>query len=238
MNSYIQPLSEYSQVNDIRDHIKAGKMPVRVTGCTDSQKGNLIAALPAKTRLIVAPNELKARELFSDYLLYDRNALFYPAKDIIFYNADVHGSAIVVERQKCIRKLLEGGEVTVFTCFEACMDKIMAPERIREKVITIDSDTVIDMDELASRLVSIGYGRVDETTQPGEFAIRGGIIDIYPVAEENPFRIEMWGDEIDIIKVFDPVSQRSIANAEGFSIYPAFEYVFDDRTMEKGLEAI
>ncbi|MCR5331947.1 MAG: transcription-repair coupling factor, partial [Lachnospiraceae bacterium] len=197
MNSYIQPLNEYSQINDIRDFIKAGKMPVRITGCTDSQKGNLIAALNAKTRLIVAPNELKARELFTDYLLYDKNALIYPAKDIIFYNADVHGSAIIVERQKCIRRLLEGGEVTVFTSFEACMDKIMTPDRIRENVIRIDGDTVIDMDELAAKLVSIGYGRVDETTQPGEFAIRGGIIDIFPVAEENPYRIEMWGDQID-----------------------------------------
>ncbi len=238
MNSYIQPLNEYSQINDIRDFIKAGKMPVRITGCTDSQKGNLIAALNAKTRLIVAPNELKARELFTDYLLYDKNALIYPAKDIIFYNADVHGSAIIVERQKCIRRLLEGGEVTVFTSFEACMDKIMTPDRIRENVIRIDGDTVIDMDELAAKLVSIGYGRVDETTQPGEFAIRGGIIDIFPVAEENPYRIEMWGDQIDIIKMFDPASQRSIANASGFSIYPAFEYVFDEKTMEKGLEAI
>ena len=238
MNSYIQPLSEYSQVNDVREHIEKGRLPVRISGCTDSQKSNLIAALSAKTRLVVAPNELKARELYSDYLLYDKDAVFYPAKDIIFYNADVHGNAIVVERQKCIKRLLESGEVTVFTSFEACMDKIIAPQRIRDNVIRIDSDSEIVLDDFAARLVDIGYGRVDETTQPGEFAIRGGIIDIYPVAEENPYRIEMWGDSIDIIKMFDPVSQRSIANVQEFSIYPAFEYVFDDASMKKGIAAI
>ena len=235
---FTQPLDEYSQVTHLKDCIKSRKFPIRVTGCTDSQKGNMIAALETKTRLIVAPDDLKARELFADYLLYDKNALFYPSKDIIFYNADVHGSAIVVERQKCIRRLLEDGNVTVFTSFAACVDKIMPPSRILENVIRIDGDSQINLDELAARLVAIGYSRVDETTQPGEFAIRGGIIDIYPVAEENPFRIEMWGDEIDIIKVFDPVSQRSIDNVKGFSIYPAFEYVFDDAAMKKGVEAV
>ncbi|MBO4415772.1 MAG: DEAD/DEAH box helicase, partial [Lachnospiraceae bacterium] len=235
---FTQPLDEYSQVTHIRDCIGSKKFPIRVTGCTDSQKGNLIAALETKTRLIVAPDEIKARELFADYLLYDKNALFYPAKDVIFYNADVRGSAIVIERQKCIRRLLENGNVAVFTSIQACLDKIMAPSRILENVIRIDRNSHIDFNELSAKLVAIGYNRVDETTQPGEFAIRGGIIDIYPVAEENPYRIEMWGDEIDIIKVFDPVSQRSIDNAEEFSIYPAFEYVFDDAVMKKGVEAI
>ena len=238
MNSFTAPLNEYSEITHIRECLKEGRFPVKVTGCTDSQKCNLIAAVDSGTRLVVASDELKARAMFADYLLYDKNALFYPAKDIIFYNADVHGNAIIVERQKCIRKLLEGGNVTVFTSFGACMDKLVPPERIMDRVINIDRDTRIDLGELEGILTANGYTRTDETTQPGEFAIRGGIIDIFPVAEENPYRIEMWGDEIDIIKIFDPVSQRSIVNADSFSIYPAFEYVFDEDKIRNGLKNI
>ncbi|MCR5684693.1 MAG: transcription-repair coupling factor [Lachnospiraceae bacterium] len=236
--TYTRPLDAYSQVEQIRENIKKNKLPMRVTGCTDSQKGNLIAAIPAGSRLVIAPDELKARELFSDYLIYDKNALYYPAKDIIFYSADVHGNAIVVERQKCIRKLLEGDNVTVFTSFAACFDKLIPPERISSKVINIDTNTKLDLDELAAQLVSIGYERVDEATDVGEFAIRGGIIDIFPIAEETPYRIEMWGDDTDIIKTYDPASQRSIANSDGFSVYPAFEYVLDDRELASGIKKI
>ena len=82
--TYTRPLSAYSEVGQIMENIKKGRLPLRVTGCTDSQKGNLIAAIPAGSRLVIAPDELKARELFSDYLIYDKNALFYPAKDVIF----------------------------------------------------------------------------------------------------------------------------------------------------------
>ncbi len=236
--TYTRPLSAYSEVGQIMENIKKGRLPLRVTGCTDSQKGNLIAAIPAGSRLVIAPDELKARELFSDYLIYDKNALFYPAKDVIFYSAAGHGNAIVLERQKCIRRLLEGEKVTVFTSFAACLDKLIPSERIRQKVIEFDLNSKIEPDELAKQLVAIGYERVDEASDPGEFAIRGGIIDIFPIAEENPYRIELWGDDIDIIKSYDPASQRSIANVEGFSVYPAFEYVLEEEELEKGLKAV
>ena len=236
--TYTRPLSSYSEIGQIKENIQKNRLPMRITGCTDSQKGNLIAAVSEGSRLIIAPDEIKARELMSDYLIYDKNALFYPAKDVIFYSADVHGNAIVIERQKCIRRILEGEPVTVFTSFAACLDKLIPPERIRQKVINIDNDSKIVPDELAKELISIGYERVDEASDAGEFAIRGGIIDIFPIAEENPYRIELWGEDIDIIKTYDPASQRSIANVNGFSVYPAFEYVLTDDELDRGLKAI
>lgn len=213
---------------------------MRVTGCTDAQKCNLIAALSdsRRAKLILASSELKARELASDMALYDKNVLFYPAKDIIFYSADIRSNAIVRERLKCIRRLMSGEPVTLVAGVVAGMDKVMPAKTVENSRIRIDKDSKIEPEELAERLVAIGYERTAQAENPGEFAVRGGIIDVFPLAEDVPYRIELWGDEIDSIRIFDPASQRSIEAADGFEVYPATETVLDGDTLAKGLAAI
>ena len=85
------------------------------------------------------------------------------------------------------------------------------------------SDSVIDLEKLKADLVELGYERVGQVELPGQFSVRGGIIDIYPLTEENPWRIELWDDEIDSIRSFDAESQRSLENADEITIYPAVE---------------
>ena len=78
---------------------------------------------------------------------------------------------------------------------------------------------------ISKKLTDIGYERSFETSNPGQFSIRGGIIDIFPLTEEYPVRIELWDDEIDAMKSFDPASQRSIDELDYVNIYPAREKV-------------
>lgn len=240
MNSFTQPLSEYSEVNRLWEAISRAKLPAHVSGCTDSQKAHLIAATAEKKkhRLVIVPDDTRARELVADMLLYDRDVMLYPAKDIIFYSADVRGNAIVRERLKCIRRLALDEPVTIVASFAAGMDKIMPLNEVLQNVINIGIDDKIDSDVLTGQLVNIGYERTAQVDTPGEFAVRGGIIDIYPLAEDVPYRIELWGDDIDSIRLFDPASQRSIKNVDSFSIFPASEYVFDETTVEKAVRAI
>lgn len=240
LNSFTQPLTEYSEITRLREGISKSRFPMRVCGCTDSQKANLIAVVSddRKQRLIITPSEQRASELAADMLLYDKDVLVYPSKDIIFYSADVHGNAIVRERLKCIRKLASGEPVTVIASVFAGMDKVMPLKSILDEVITIDKDDKIDPETFAAKLVRIGYERLPQVENPGEFAVRGGILDIYPLTEESPYRIELWGDEIDSIRVFDPASQRSIENTDGFSVFPAAEVVLTEDELENGLESL
>ena len=240
MNAYIQPLTEYSEFEALKDSISRGRLPARVTGCTDSQKAHLIAGLSEtkRVKLVLAPNELRARALAADLQLYDRHVLYYPAKDIIFYSADVSGNAIVRERLNCIRKLMGDEPVTIVAGIMSGMDKVMPLEKIEAAAIHISSTDTIDIDALAERLNAIGYDRTEAVEEPGEFSVRGGIIDIYPLAEASPYRIELWGDSIDSIRIFDPASQRSIVNAERVDIYPAVEYVLTQQQLLAGLGAV
>lgn len=123
-----------------------------------------------------------------------------------------------------IRALLEReDEITVVTSIDGCMDYLAPLEKIEKQLIHFRNDSTLDMDKLTAALVHMGYERVGQVEMPGQFSIRGGIIDIYSLTEENPWRIELWGDEIDSIRSFDAQSQRSLENLDDVTIYPAAE---------------
>ena len=97
---------------------------------------------------------------------------------------------------------------------------------------------VLDLGEIRSRLLKLGYEDTSQGENGGEFALRGGILDIFPLTEENPVRIELWGDEVDSLRYFDAQSQKSVDNADSVTVYPALELVLDERAVEEGLAAM
>ncbi|MCM1136407.1 MAG: transcription-repair coupling factor, partial [Clostridium sp.] len=95
-----------------------------------------------------------------------------------------------------------------------------------------------DEKELAERLVDMGYEKNYQVEAPGQFSIRGGIVDIFDLTEENPYRIELWGDEVDSIRSFDVLSQRSIEKLSSITVYPASEMLLSDRRLKEGMGRI
>jgi transcription-repair coupling factor (superfamily II helicase) len=231
---------ELKEFNDIRENIITRTLPVHVTGCIDSQKCHLIHGLSEgfKYKVIVTYNDLKAKEIYEDYRLYDKEVFLYPSKDIIFYSADIHGNAIVRERLKVLRKIIEKKDATIIVSLEGGMDRILPLQMIKERVIKITAESVIKLQEFSAALTHLGYERQAQVESPGDFAVRGGIIDIFPLTEEVPYRIELWGDEIDSIRTFDISSQRSIEQVEGLTIYPATEIILDDKRRKAGLQKL
>jgi transcription-repair coupling factor (superfamily II helicase) len=240
MKTFTTPLKELKEFNDIKDNLKLRNTPVQVTGCIDSQKCHLISGLGEEYpwKLIITYNDLKAKEIYEDYKLYDKNVYLYPAKDIIFYSADIHGNAIVKDRLKILRRLIEKEPVTVIATIDGGMDKILPLDFLAKRVITIEEAGTVNLTKLQADLVHLGYERQGQVEGPGEFAIRGGIVDIFPPTDECPFRIELWGDEVDSIRTFDISSQRSIERITKMSIYPAAEMVLDPDRMLLGLKKI
>ncbi|MCI6004826.1 MAG: transcription-repair coupling factor [Blautia sp.] len=232
MKAFLQPLQNFAEMEDIWKKSKENRGILELTGCIESQKAHLIYGLSGlfPSRLVLAEDERRAKEIYEDYRFYDKNVYYYPAKDLLFFQADIHGNLLVRQRMQVIRALLEQKEVTVVTSVDGCMDYLMPLSQIRESLIYYRNDSEVDLEELKTSLVQLGYERVGQVEMPGQFSVRGGIIDIYPLTEENPLRIELWGDEIDSIRSFDAQSQRSLENLEEITIYPATEHV-----SEKGM---
>lgn len=229
MKAFLTPLQGLAEFEQIKEKSKTNKEILQVSGCMESQKSHLMYGLSgiAPYRLILAEDERRAREIYEDYRFYDRKVYSYPAKDLLFFQADIHGNLLIRQRMKVIKALLEEKELTVVTSIDGCMDFLESLEKIKEQLIHYESDSTVDTEQLKNQLVALGYERVGQVEMPGQFSVRGGIVDIYCLTEENPWRIELWGDEIDSIRSFDPESQRSLENLEELTIYPAVEHIGD-----------
>ena len=191
-----------------------------------------------KYRVIITYGERRARQLEEYYRFFDRSVYTYPAKDVLFYSADVHGNAIVRQRIEILKLLAEEQEATIILPAEALLERIPKLEELRKNRYTIQVGDTVDSQAFRSRVTDLGYERVDAVEGPGEYAIRGGILDIFPLTEDCPYRIELWGDEVDSLRSFDVESQRSIEEVKALVIYPATEAVLTDERIAAGLKAI
>ena len=239
MQALLSPLQELADYDSLRDVLRKGKGPVALTGCVDSQKLHMIYGLSdgIKIKVIVTYSDLKAREIFEEYKFYDRNVMLYPAKDLIFFQADIHGNQLVKERVRTLRRLMERKPLTIVTTFAALMTPLALWDRETD-VIDVQKGGLLDEKELSERLVAFGYERSYQVENPGQFSIRGGIVDIFDLTEENPYRIELWGDEVESIRSFDILSQRSIEKLESISVFPATEFVLEEERLKEGLRKL
>lgn len=237
MEVFLKPLKELSEYETL---VKSTEKPglVSVTGCFDAQKPHLFYALGQnrKKRLIVTFQEQKARELYEEYLFFDPQMVYYPAKDVLFYQSDIRGNLLTAERIQALRAIREKEDVTVITTFDALMNTMVPAERLWKSVLKVAPGDILNPEELTAKLVRMGYERQYQVEQIGQFALRGGILDIFPLTEENPARIELWGDEVDTIRSFDVESQKSIDRMEKLVIYPACELVLSEEEKTAGIE--
>ena len=240
METLLAPLREINAYREALECIGRNRLPVQVSGCIDTQKCHLVYGLSQDIawKVIITQNEIRAREIVEDYRMFDRNVLYYPSKDVIFYSADIHGSAISVERLKVIKNLIKEDSGTIVTTMDAGMELVASLNTFANAVRIIKEQDIVDIDELAGHLVSAGYERQYQAEAPGQFSIRGGIIDIFPVTEECPFRIELWDNEADTIRSFDAGSQRSIERTGAVEIFPASEIILSDKELKTGMENI
>lgn len=240
MRTLLEPFKDLKEFQEIQINIEKNKTPIQVTGCMDSQKCHLIAGLGQgyPFKVILAANELKAREIYEDYKLYDKQVYLYPAKDAIFYSADARGNTIIRERLAVLKRLIERKPTCIVTTMDGGMDKLLPLEYMANQVFTIREGDILPIEKLKTSLVRLGYERVGQVEGSGQFAIRGGIIDLYPLTEESPYRIEMWDEEVDTIRSFDAESQRSIENVHELILYPASEVVLSKEQKFAGENAI
>lgn len=243
MNTFFDPVNNTAAVEQLNKELgKDGGRTVLISGCIDTQKVHISSAIASgyKYMLIVTSDEAKARKMCDDASFFNREAIYYPAKDAIFYSADVHGNQITGERLRCISRIINHsstgeGVLTVVTTMDGIADRLIPVERFKEAVITLDYSSEIDTERLAKKLVSMGFVRTGMVENKGEFAIRGGIIDIFSYTDEAPVRIELWDTEVDSIRMFDVESQRSIERLQSYSIFPATEYIFTEDELKNGL---
>ena len=240
MKAFTEPMRELAGFAQLEDALENGQTPVQIEGCIDAAKCHVINSLgtSCRRRLIITYSDVRAKEICSQYSFFDKNVKFYPAKDTIFFNADIHSDLITGQRLAALRPLMDGDPVTIVTTVDGLTDRILPLEYLKSFCIELAENDTLSLEGIASRMVRLGYERVVQVEAPGQFSIRGGIFDFYNQSDENPCRVELWDDEIDSIRSFDAQSQRSLEPCGSVTIYPAAEYIFTEEIRARGLKKI
>lgn len=235
MKDFLNISHEFSGINKGVEVLKDNGT-VHFTGLSGVQVAHISESVRQRTgaeaHVIIVSDEQKAVTMTGDMAFMGINAVYYPAKDAIFYNVGMHGNEIMYKRLGCISRYIECTEnnepITVVTTADACLDMLIPIEKYKKSIKYIYANDETDTDRLAEELVKMGYERRSIVNEAGQFAIRGGIIDIFDVTSDTPVRIELWGDSVESIRTFNAETQKSISETDMLRIFPATDMLFSD----------
>jgi transcription-repair coupling factor (superfamily II helicase) len=195
-------------------------------------------ARAAKGRAVfIAPDEAAMRALAdaAHYFAPELEVLAFPAWDCLPYDRSSPSLRSTSERLATLHALQRATAKPqlLVTTVNAATQRTLTPFRIRQLVARLAPGERIDRDRLAALLQANGYGRTETVRDPGEFAVRGGLVDLFPAGEEQALRLDFFGDEIESVRRFDPATQRSIDRVEGFTLLPASETLLDEASVKR-----
>ena len=201
-------------------------------GPDDAQRAHLLAAVVRKTgrsMLVITPNDLAAQRMAEDLnMLLEGGAKHLPARDITFLRTAASSRDLTMRRLDALGDCVQGKVKALVLGADAMMYRMMPPERFRENIIVLEEGMQMEPADLIGRLTNAGYERVQLVEARGQCALRGGILDVYPVGGANALRVEFFDDEIDSIRSFDVMTQRSISRRPEVCIYPAQEILMTE----------
>ncbi|MBU5668261.1 transcription-repair coupling factor [Peptoniphilus sp. MSJ-1] len=177
---------------------------------------------------VISQNRISARKTYEDISnLIDEVTVYYPEKDLFFYDRDSKSKENTKLRLHAMEKTVTGDAKVVITTLDALTSKISTPDKFRQNKIEISLDSVIDIEEIREKLVDMGYERYPLVEGAGQFSIRGSIIDI--ATHDTSYRIELFDDEVDSIRTFEIESQRSIEKLDEINIFPIDDLILDSK---------
>ena len=235
-------IENYPPYRDMLEALQKHQTPMAVSGISAIHKAHFALGLNSRTpALIITDDEAAARRLSDDINALSGEILshVYPAKDFTFTAVETVSREYEHSRLGVLSKLASGENIIVCASIEAVMQTTIPKDILTARTMTISAGTSVNTDDIIRRLTAAGYSRCEKVEGASQFSVRGSIIDIFPVQEALPVRLELWGDDIDTISFFDPESQRRTDPIESIKISPAMETLFDtDEALSAAMEKL
>jgi len=232
MNTIIGELGKSKKFVDLSKEIEKKQSPISISGLTSVGMTEIISAINTynkKPILLVTYNEIQAKKILNNLKTFNQEKVeFFPKKEIVTYDYIAESKDLPYERINTLNKINEKKNIIIVTTIEALMQKLPSKKVLFKDILEFKVGDICNLEDIKTKLVNLGYSRYDLIEGKGQFSVRGGIIDI-SLDEKTGVRIELWGDEVDSIRNFSISSQRSIATIEKVKIYPAHEYVLEDK---------
>ena len=210
--------------------VREGRLPVSLTGLGHIHKvllSHALCAATARKAVFIVSDEAEANRIAEDLAALGTEALLLPARDLALRRVESTSREYEQMRLGALAKLAAGDWQAVVACADAAAQFTLPPERLLARTLRLTAGAPIPCASLPESLAAAGYERCDQIEGPGQFAVRGGIIDVYPADCPAPVRLELWGDTLDTISYFDLLSQRRTDPLPRIDIPPAAEILYD-----------
>lgn len=235
MNTILGEMGKSQKFVDLIKTIEESKSPIGISGLTSVGMTEILASINGYTKrpiMIITYNEIQAREIIENLKMFTDKVIYFPKKEIVTYDYEAESKDLPYRRIETLNKLRGKKNQILVTTIEAIMQKIPAKKTLIKNILKFEVGKIYSIDEIKKALVNLGYTRCELIEGRGQFSVRGDIIDI-SIDEKTGVRIEFWGDEIDSIRNFNIISQRSTETLQKAEIEPAHEYI-----LEKPIEEI
>ena len=234
MNEIVKILPNFKKFNDYIDNVKLGTSPIMLSGLTDSAKVHFAYSTSFYTDkpiCIITYNELQAKKIIKDLQYFSNDISYFPRREILSYDYLAGSTEIYHDRINSLNDIYNKKSKIIVTTIEAASQEIVSKETLYNNVFDLVENSSINLEEVKIKLSQLGYERCDMVESAAEYSIRGGIIDI-ALSSKQGVRIELWGDEIDSIREFDIETQRSTDKIKKVTIYPATEFVLEEKLQD------
>ena len=229
MNTILGELGKNPKFCEYIKTIENKKSPIAISGLTDVGMTQMISAtreFAKRPILVITYNEIQAQKILKDIKYFTDKVYYLPKKEIVTYDYVAESKDLPYERIETLNKMQEMRTGVVITTIEAVLQKMISKKALYKNTLNFKVGDSENLEIIKQKLVELGYVRCDLIEGRGQFSVRGGIVDI-SVNEKEGVRLEFWGDEIDSIRYFNVVSQRSTENIDKITIYPAHEYILE-----------
>ena len=229
MNEIVKIMPNFKKFNMYINDVKNFISPIMLSGLTDGGKSHFIYSTffyLEKPICIITYNELQAKRLMKDLEFFTDKIAYFPKREILTYDYLAESKDVLYNRISCLNSIYNKSVSIIITTIEAVSQKIIPEKILYKNILKLKQGTNISLEDIKSKLVYMGYERNDIVENKAEFSIRGGIVDI-AISDKKGIRLELWGDEIDSIRYFDIVSQRSTEKTDEINIYPAHEFLLE-----------
>ena len=198
---------------------------INISGISESRVAPVCAYLCRKKdqSIIIVSTDVRARRLALDlsFFVKDKEIMVLPGEEPFFLRYDAKNHDQMIERLKALKALRTGEPAVVIAPVSAAIKKMTPHSFFEESTVKLTLGEEIDLEKVKADLVKMGYERMEIVDGRGQFSIRGGIIDVFTPDGNHPYRVELFGTEIDSIRTFDEDTQRSLENLKFIEIYPA-----------------
>ena len=234
MNCFTDIAKTIPEFRSLVTAIHKGRVPLGVTGVSYIHKAHIISSLCTgfkRKALIIVPEEAHATRLCADLIAFGMDAYVFPARDLSYRTDETVSREYEHTRLKVLDRMLTGNYDCVVLSAEAASQITIPPEMLRGNSLTVKSGEDYDINTLTLALVKSGYTSCEQIDGPGQFAVRGGILDFFPPDANEPCRIEFWGDTVDSVFSFGLDSQRRTELIDEIRITPAKEILITDEEL-------